>query len=220
MNLSNMYKQYIHRRKNLRNMKTIAQALYTAIPAVSKQLTGGALALCLIAGLNQTHADQNDFSQPITVDAKSQFVDGKNKTSIFKDAVHITQGSMEIKADEVEVIATDGEGREVFIARGNPAIYAQDMDDGTRVSAQANVITYEVSSRAIRLDGNAQLLRDTSLVQGDLIQFDMQNEQLLAQSSEDGETGVTTIFRPETFRDLQDRDEQDELQSEQQDEPR
>lgn len=157
-------------------------------------------------------AGQSDFEQPITVDAKSQFVDGRNKTSIFKDDVYITQGTMEIRADEVEVIATDGDGREIFIARGNPAVYAQNMDDGSRVTAQADTIRYEVVSRAITLDGNAQLIRDTSMVQGDLIQFDMEKEQLLAQSSEDGEgRGVTTTFRPETFRDqLQDNDNDDD----------
>lgn len=161
----------------------------------------GLFAVCFMTAI---YAGQSDFDKPITVDAKSQFVDGKNKTSIFKDDVHITQGSMEIRADEVEVIATDGEGKEIFIARGNPAVYAQDMDDGSRVSAQANTITYSVTSRAITLDGDAQLVRDTSMVQGDLIEFDMEKEQLLAQSSGEGEERrVTTVFRPEAFRNLQ-----------------
>lgn len=164
-------------------------------------------------------AGQSDFEKPITVDSKNQFLDGKNKTSIFKDDVRITQGSMEIRADEVEVIATDGEGKEVFIARGNPAIYAQDMDDGSRVSAQANVITYEVVSRAITLDGDAQLIRDTSMVQGDLIQFDMEKEQLLAQSGDDEETRVKTVFRPETFRDLQNEDASTEEKQQDEDPP-
>ena len=165
------------------------------------KLALGLYALCFIASVN---SGQSDFDKPIMVDAKSQFVDGKNKTSIFKDDVNITQGSMEIRADEVEVIATNGEGKEIFIARGNPAVYAQDMDDGSRVSAQANTITYSVTTRAITLDGNAQLVRDTSMVQGDLIQFDMEKEQLLAQSTSDGdERRVTTIFRPEAFKDLQ-----------------
>lgn len=166
-----------------------------------------AVSLTLLCFATAISAGQSDFNKPITVDAKSQFVDGKNKTSVFKDDVHIKQGSMEIKADEVEVIATEGEGKEIFIARGNPAVYAQDMDDGSRVSAQANVITYAVTSRAITLDGSAQLVRDTSMVQGDLIQFDMEKEQLLAQSNEQGDDGeerrVTTVFRPEAFRDLQ-----------------
>ena len=177
------------------------------------------LLLTLIGLTSVSLAGQSDFEKPIKVDAKSQFVDGKNKTSVFKDDVHITQGSMEIRADEVEVIATDGEGKEIFIARGNPAVYAQDMDDGSRVSAQANTITYEVITRAITLDGNAQLVRDTSMVQGDLIQFDMEKEQLLAQSqnNDDGEEGrVTTVFRPEAFRSMQQDNDGEQPQEEQQ----
>lgn len=166
---------------------------------------------CLVAVIFSVSAiaGQSDFNQPITVDAKSQFVDGKNKTSIFKDDVNIKQGSMEIIADEVEVNASAGEGREVFIARGNPAIYAQDMDDGSRVSAQANTITYEVVSRAITLDGNAQLVRDSSMVNGDIIQFDMEKEQLLAQSNEGEQRRVTTVFRPEAFKKLTENDDED-----------
>ncbi|WP_100656667.1 lipopolysaccharide transport periplasmic protein LptA [Alteromonas flava] len=187
--------------------------------SISGALRGTAWVLSFSLLSTLALAGQSDFSQPIKVDAKSQFVDGKNKTSIFKDDVHITQGSMEIHADEVEVIATDGEGREVFIARGQPAMYAQNMDDGSRVTAQANSITYAVSSRAITLDGAAQLVRDSSMVQGDLIQFDMEKEQLLAESNDnDEERRVTTVFRPETFKDIQE-DEPEEDQP-QQEEPR
>ena len=182
------------------------------------KLLPAAIALLLTSSAI-VQAGQSDFEKPITVDSKNQFLDGKNKTSIFKDDVRITQGSMEIRADEVEVIATDGEGKEVFIARGNPAIYAQDMDDGSRVSAQANVITYEVVSRAITLDGDAQLIRDTSMVQGDLIQFDMEKEQLLAQSGDDEGTRVKTVFRPETFRDLQNEDPSTEEKQQDEDPP-
>lgn len=179
-------------------------------PLLSRTIIAAVLASSLLT--LPVSAGQSDFQQPITVDAKSQFVDGRNKTSIFKDDVYITQGSMEIRADEVEVIATDGDGREIFIARGNPAVYAQNMDDGSRVTAQADTIRYEVVNRAITLDGSAQLIRDTSMVQGDLIQFDMEKEQLLAQSNEDGEERrVTTTFRPETFREqLQNEDDEDD----------
>ena len=171
-------------------------------------LIKAALITASLTGAVAISADQSDFAKEISIVSESQFLDGKNKISIFKDNVYITQGSMEIRADELEVIATEGDGREIFIARGNPAVYAQNMDDGSRVSAQANTITYEVMSRAITLDGNAQLVRDTSLVEGDLIQFDMEKEQLVAQSNNSGQDRrVTTIFRPEAFTESQKQDE-------------
>ena len=161
------------------------------------------LATSLLLGLwvNTVAATESDFEQPIKVDSKSQFVDGKNKTSLFKDDVRITQGSLVITANEVEVIASQGEGKEVFVARGNPASYSQKLEDGTPVTAKANEIRYEVANRTISLSGNAELQQDTSMVKGDNITYDMTTEQLLATGGEDGKGGrVTTVFRPEAIR--------------------
>jgi lipopolysaccharide export system protein LptA len=154
-------------------------------------------------------ASEDDFSKPIKVDAKSQFVDGKNKTSLFRDDVLITQGSLVISADEVEVIASAGEGKEVFVARGNPASYSQQLEDGTPVSAKANEIRYEVINSTISLNGKAELKQDTSMVQGDSITFDMITEQLLATGGEDddGEGRVTTVFTPEAIRKSTSKDD-------------
>lgn len=169
------------------------------------------LAISLLLGVSQvTLADSSDFSKPIKVDSKSQFVDGKNKTSLFKDDVRITQGSLIIDADEVEVIATAGDGKEVFVARGKPASYSQIMDDGTPVKAKANEIRYEVSKRTISLTGNAELQQDTSMVKGDNITYDMAKEQLLATGGEGDSNGrVTTVFRPEAIEDLSERENSD-----------
>lgn len=146
-------------------------------------------------------SDENDFNLPIKVDSKSQFVDGKNKTSLFKDNVRISQGSLLIIADEVEVVANQGEGREVFIARGAPASFSQTLEDGTPVSAKANEIRYEVAKRTISLSGNAELQQDTSQVKGDNITFDMISEQLLATGGDnDKDARVTTVFTPEAIK--------------------
>ncbi|AMJ76296.1 lipopolysaccharide transport periplasmic protein LptA [Alteromonas stellipolaris] len=155
-------------------------------------------------------AAESDFNKPIKVDSKSQFVDGKNKTSLFKDDVRITQGSLVINADEVEVIASEGDGREIFVARGKPASYSQELEDGATVTAKANEIRYEVVNRTISLQGSAELQQDTSKVQGDKITFDMVTEQLLATGGKDGEGGrVTTVFTPEAIRKASSNNEGD-----------
>ncbi|MBU2977687.1 lipopolysaccharide transport periplasmic protein LptA [Alteromonas sp. C1M14] len=152
-------------------------------------------------------ADSSDFKKPITVDASSQFIDGKKKTSIFKENVKITQGSLVIDADEVEVIASKGEGQEIFIARGNPAHYSQTLDDGANVKASANEIRYEVAKQMISLNGSAQIQQDTSMVQGDSITYDMGKEQLLATGGSESSSGrVTTVFRPEAMEDKKQQD--------------
>jgi lipopolysaccharide export system protein LptA len=176
------------------------------------RLATKALATSLAVSLFATVAiaAESDFNKPIKVDSKSQFVDGKNKTSLFKDDVRITQGSLVINADEVEVIASEGDGREIFVARGKPASYSQKLEDGAPVTAKANEIRYEVVNRTISLQGNAELQQDTSKVQGDKITFDMVTEQLLATGGEDGEGGrVTTVFTPEAIRKASSNNEDD-----------
>ena len=155
----------------------------------------GVLIFCTI---NNAFADKQDFEKPITVDSKTQFVDGKSKTSIFKGDVHITQGSLKIDADEVEVNASNGEGKEVFIARGTPAVYSQTMDDGSDIRAVANEIKYQVTNRTLTLTGSAELHQNSSMVQGNSITFNLDKQQLEAKGQGDGKGRVITVFRPES----------------------
>lgn len=142
-------------------------------------------------------ADNSDFKQPITVDSKTQFVDGKRKTSIFREDVHVRQGTLKIDADEVEVNATQGEGKEIFIARGAPAVYSQTMDDGSDIRAVAREIRYQTANRTLTLSGAAELHQNSSMVKGESITYNLDKRQLLAEGME-GENGrVTTVFRPE-----------------------
>ncbi|GGO68985.1 lipopolysaccharide transport periplasmic protein LptA [Bowmanella pacifica] len=151
-------------------------------------------ALLLSASAN---AINQDFNEPIRVASKFQSGDGINKVSIFREDVKITQGSLSIEASEVEVNAEQGKGREIFIARGNPAEYQQTMADGSRIRALANHIEYQVEKRTLTLSGNAELHQNSSSVSGDKIEFNMEKEQLVAQGSDDGDGRVETIFQPE-----------------------
>lgn len=170
---------------------------------MSKHVTSLVVNTLILAAISTVAVAQSsvDFEQPIMVDAKSQFVDGKNKTSVFQGEVKIVQGTLEITADEVEAIATEGEGQEVFIARGKPAKYSQTLEDGTAVSASAELIRYEVASKKIQLTGQAELKQATSMVTGNSIIYDMQSQQLMATGDEGGEEGrVTTVFRPDIIK--------------------
>lgn len=161
-------------------------------------------------------AGEKDFDLPIKVDAQSNFFDGKTKTSIFTKDVKITQGSLIILADEVKVIAGLGEGKEVFIARGEPASYQQELEGGTSIRAAANEIKYEVSNRTLTLTGNAELKQDSSQVRGESIVFNMVLEQLIAQGDDSKEGGVTTIFQPDSLRKKEKDSEKEQEQEKEQ----
>jgi lipopolysaccharide export system protein LptA len=157
----------------------------------------------------------NDFNLPVTLDSKSQALDGKNKTSIFTDSVVIRQGSLELLADKVEVNAAQGTGKEIIIATGQPASYKQRKDDGTMVEASANEIIYKVEPRTISLNGEALIMQNEVRVTGDLIVFDMTKEQIMASTNEDSADSVRTVISPGAFSNGEDNPpakEQDENQ--------
>lgn len=171
--------------------------------ALKLSLVGMMTYSALVAGIEE------DFTKAIAVDSKYQFADKKSKKSIFKEQVHIKQGSLNVYADEVEVDASMGEGNEIFIATGKPATYSQKEAEGTEIKASANKIEYRRQSRTLTLDGNAQLKQNNSSVKGELIIFNMQLEQIMAEG-EDQESGrVTTIFQPEAKPQKQDKPKQE-----------
>lgn len=162
-----------------------------------------AILVSLLSGallqINIAQAGQKDFDLPMKIISNFQTVDGKRKTSIFKEDVRITQGSLSIDADEVEVMASLGEGKEIFIARGNPASYTQTMDDGKTITAKAAEIKYSVESRTLDLTGDAELIQDSSMVQGGSITFNLEKEQLIAGG--DGKNNrVTTVFQTDVIK--------------------
>ncbi|WP_371194914.1 lipopolysaccharide transport periplasmic protein LptA [Glaciecola sp. SC05] len=155
----------------------------------------------------------SDFNLPVTLDSKSQALDGKNKTSIFMENVVIRQGSLELMADKVEVNAVNGAGKEIISASGQPASYKQRKDDGSMVEAQANEIIYTVESRTISLNGNALIMQNEVRVTGDLIVFDMTREQILASTNDNSSESVRTVISPGAFsseQELKPTDNQDQ----------
>lgn len=141
----------------------------------------------------------NDFDMPISVKSDEQFVDAKLKTSVFEKNVVINQGSLAIIAEYVKVDAANGKGREVFTIKGTPASYTQTLADGSSVNAKASTITYDIGTRTISLEGNAELVQNASTVKGDSIVFDMEKEQMRAQGNSGKDEQVETIFTPDSI---------------------
>lgn len=174
-------------------------------------LSGNAMAQDAVLDAQESNIS-TDFNLPVTLDSKSQALDGKSKTSIFTDNVVIRQGSLELLADRVEVDAVDGTGNEIIIASGTPASYKQRKDDGTWVEAKADEIIYKVASRTISLDGNALIMQSEVRVTGDLIVFDMAKEQILASTDDNSQEKVRTVLSPGAFSDSTDEKEKNEDQ--------
>jgi len=142
-------------------------------------------------------ATSEDFTQQIAISADDQVADIKNKVSTFIGNVVVTQGTLKITADKMQADASQGKGKEVFIAIGKPAVYTQMLDDGKQITAQANEIRYTLETRNLSLSGNAQLAQSDSLVKGEMINYDLETQTLIASADKQQKSRVTTIFTPE-----------------------
>ena len=152
-------------------------------------------------------AAKKDFTQEITIKSKRQAADLKNKIASYLDDVSIIQGSISIKADVVQVYSKlDDETQikyDTYLAKGTPAVFEQQLEDGSLVSLQADEIKYQPDQHLITISGNAQVKQAGSKVTGETITYNTLSEKLEAISSKNN--SVTTILQPAQIKAQQDK---------------
>lgn len=147
-----------------------------------------------ISATFQLNAAEVDLKQEISIDADRQAADLKNKIFSYIDNVVIKQGSLVIKADLVQVITESVSDAKTYVAKGNPATFEQTLEDGTPIFLQANEIKYEPFKNTVIISGNAELRQEGSKVNGSVITYNFQTEQVHA-NSENNER-VKTVLQP------------------------
>lgn len=162
------------------------------------KLTLGGLLILLAFNLN---ADESDFDKEIVIVAKKQSTDLRNKVASYIEDVKITQGSLTIEADIVQVHNEPKSNFKSYLAKGKPARFSQRLDDGQLIELQAEEISYSPESNVITIKGNASVSQEGSKVTGDIITYNILTEQLSAESSE----SVTTILKPEAKNKAKDK---------------
>jgi lipopolysaccharide export system protein LptA len=144
--------------------------------------------------LSSAFAEKFDISQKIEIDASKQAADLKNKIFSYIDNVVITQGSLIIHADLVQVLTQTGSEEKTYIAKGKPATFEQTLADGTPLNLQADEIRYEPGNNLVIISGNALLQQEDSEVSGSKITYNIDTQYVNAESKTNERT--KTIFQP------------------------
>ncbi|WP_028111475.1 lipopolysaccharide transport periplasmic protein LptA [Ferrimonas kyonanensis] len=150
-------------------------------------------ALLVVASTSALALD-SDTREKVEIKADKSNADLPNGTIVYSGRVRISQGTLLINADELRVEATDNKDVKVLVATGTPATYQQMMENGKLAEAEAGEIRYSLQDRILTLSHNAEMRQSGSLVKGDTIQYDLNQQKLLAESS--GDEQITTIFLP------------------------
>lgn len=165
------------------------------------------LASTILGFVSSAHAAKKDLTQEITIKSKRQSADLKNKIASYLEDVNISQGSIAITADIVQVFsktkADTGEKLDTYLAKGKPALFQQQLEDGSLISLQANEIKYQPDRNLITVSGNAEVKQAGSRVTGEIITYNTLSEKLEAESS--SENSVTTVLQPAQIKAQQEK---------------
>jgi lipopolysaccharide export system protein LptA len=169
------------------------------------------LALAAAAVTSPVHAERADRTKPMSVTSSGgnpDVVDLKKHSAVFTGNVIITQGTLEIHADRVEV-SEDPDGARLGYAFGSPehpATFRQKRDGEDEYSeGEATKIEYDSAGNRVRFVGAAHLrmLKGTTVTDqatAPLITYDTSTETVKFEGGAGAKPGpdqrTTVIFTP------------------------
>jgi lipopolysaccharide export system protein LptA len=145
-----------------------------------------------------------DRSQPITIEADSAERNENTGLTEYRGNVIIRQGSVIINADRVSIYYSDNKVSRI-VSLGKPASYQQQQlsDDGL-MTARGEIIEYMLATDKINLQKNASLSRNGTLIKGDSITYDLENETWKAKGNNRGEQKrIQLVIPPSTQEETQ-----------------
>ena len=140
---------------------------------------------------------ESDFKANVVVNAKRQEVFIKQNRVVFYDNVEVTQGTILINANQLTVLSSGSKGTEIMVAKGKPATFYQELDDGKKINAEANEIRYELGKKQLTLTGEALLRQADSEVKSNKIIYLIDKQEMIAESGSNASDRVITIFTPD-----------------------
>jgi len=158
-----------------------------------------AAAACLaMSAAWPAHAEKADRDKPVQVEADRMHMDDLQKVGVYEGNVILTQGTMMLTAERIEV-RQDDRGFAYGEAAGNPVRFRQKMDGSEEyVEGWANRVEYDARSELVKLIGAARLKRGEEELRGNLITYNARTEFYQAQGGASGEAKgrVRAVIKP------------------------
>jgi len=133
--------------------------------------------LCVLALLAlPALAEKADRDKPVNLEADRVTIDDAKQLAIFEGNVVLTQGTLQIRGDRMEV-RQDKEGFKQGTTWGNPASFRQKREgyDGY-IEGWAERIEYDGRIETMQMFNRAQLKRGQDEVRGNYISYDARIE--------------------------------------------
>jgi lipopolysaccharide export system protein LptA len=145
------------------------------------------IALLILSG--RATALVTDSIEPIEVSANTVVIDEKEKLSTYTGKASITQGSLTLNAQTIQLFSNQ-QGVIKVIAKGTykqPAYYQQNQPNQPRfIKARALEIIYLIKQELVHLKGKAHLTQGSDSFSGAILDYDIKNDKIITSMSKDG----------------------------------
>jgi len=127
-------------------------------------------------------AVREDVEQPVNLEADSVVFNKQAGTAVYAGRVEISQGTLRITADRIEISAPANEIQSIRAA-GRPVNFRQTMDNGRQAVGKAELIQYLVPQKLLVLTGGATLSQDRDTFSSNRIEYSTATGELKAGGS-------------------------------------
>ena len=134
-----------------------------------------------------------DNKEPIHIQASTMTLDDAQKVSVFSGSVKMTQGTIQILADKVEV-SQDPNGITTAKAWGNPVSFeGRSAKTNKQVRGWANQVEYREKDESIILIGNARVISEGDEIRAQTIRYFRSTGEYRADGASSGKPVFVTI---------------------------
>ena len=127
--------------------------------------------LCAALLASSAHAEKADRDKPVNLEADTVTLDDINKVSVYQGNVVMSQGTLMLRADRVQV-TQNADGLDHVSATGRPVAFRQKADGRDEyIEGFADRIEYNGVSSQLELIGQAMLRRGSDELRGAQISY-------------------------------------------------
>lgn len=162
------------------------------------------LALCIGLLASPAHAEKADRDKPVNLEADTVTLDDIRKISVYQGNVILSQGTLMLRADRVQVTQSAG-GLDKVVATGRPVSFRQKLDEREEfIEGYASRIEYDGTNNQLELIGEARLRRGADELRGAQISYNANTEfyKVVGQAGSQAPAGrVRAVIRPKPRAD-------------------
>lgn len=156
-------------------------------------------ALSLVLWATAAHAEKADRDKPVNLEADTVTLDDIKKVSVYQGNVILSQGTLMVRADRVQV-TQNAAGLDKVTATGRPAAFRQKLDGRDEfIEGFSDRIEFDSTNSQLELIGQARLRRGGDELRGAQISYNANTEFYTVTGQPNAQTPsgrVRAVIRP------------------------